>query len=35
MDPRGNIPDFVKNAIAEKRIQGLKDLEGVLKKDGY
>jgi hypothetical protein len=26
MDPSGNIPDFFKNHIAEKRVQGLKDL---------
>ncbi len=32
MDPRGNIPDFLKNFIAEKRIQGLKNLESVLQK---
>lgn len=35
MDPNGNIPDFVKNLVSEKRIQGLKDLESVLKKQGY
>lgn len=35
MDPNGNIPDFLKNFVAEKRIQSLKDLEGVLKKHGY
>lgn len=26
MDPKGNIPDFFKNFIAEKRVQALKDL---------
>lgn len=35
MDPKGNIPDFFKNFIAEKRVQALKDLEKLLKKEGY
>ncbi len=32
IDPRGNIPEFLKNFVAEKRIQELKNLEGILKK---
>ena len=32
MDPKGNVPDFLKNSIAEKRVQGLKDLENLIKK---
>ncbi len=35
LDLRGNIPDFVKNLVSEKRIQGLKDLEDILKQEGY
>lgn len=33
MDPRGNVPDFFKNAVAEKRVQSLKDLEDIIRKN--
>ncbi len=32
LDPRENIPDFLKNFVAEKRIGQMKNLESALKR---